>query len=541
MNPILHGPNGELIQNGQVVPEMSEAFRAAADIFLDRLRMARQIGQSFNGARDFYEIFGYDRQITTRQYRELYQRGGVAGKIVDLFPQATWRGEEPFEVLEDEDPNKEYTQFEQAWLDLSTRLQVPSKFQRVDRLAGLSTYAVLLIGTSVSGDLEQPLPRGTNQSQIIYLTPYSGGGSAGSSRSQAVAVDADAMIETWVEDTSDPRFGLPLTYRLKRTDINAPQLQRPVHWTRIIHVAEGLLDDDVNGIPTLERVWNLLMDLEKVTGGGAEAFFLRANQGLHLDVDKDMALDAAKDTIASLKEQAESYKHQLTRWLRTRGVDVQTLGSDVADFLNPADAILTQIAGAKGIPKRILTGSEMGELASSQDRENWRDQVIGRQTTYAGPTIVRQTVDRLVQNGYLPAPKKGPNAYKVSWPHIQVRTEQEKIDGAKGLAAVNQTYGDIVFTDSEIRDQVGFDALTDEQKAEIEAKKQADQQAQAEANAAAAERLRQQNPNQQTGKVLPFNRAAEDADEMQRVLAEAIECGSTEVVQAIIKAIGGQS
>src|SRR5678815_446086 len=131
-------------------------------------------------------------------------------------------------------------------------------------------------------------------------------------------------------------------------------------------------------------------------------------------------------------------------------------------------AIITQIAGAKAIPKRILTGSEMGELASSQDRDNWKDQVQGRQTGYAGPYIVRPLVDRLVKYGYLPPPKEGPLAYEVRWPHIETLTEKEKVDGAKGWASVNQTNGEVVFTDAEIREKWADKApLTDEQRQEM--------------------------------------------------------------------------
>jgi hypothetical protein len=180
-----------------------------------------------------------------------------------------------------------------------------------------------------------------------------------------------------------------------------------------------------------------------------------------------MALADAQNAVASLKEQSEDYKHQITRWLRTRGVKVETLGSDVANFANPVDAIVTLIAGAKAIPKRILTGSEMGELASSQDRDNWRDQVDGRRMQYAGPYIVRPLVDRLIAYGYLPKPSAGD--YEVRWPGIQTLTEAERVEGAKGWSAVNATQGDVVFTSEEIRDKwAGFAPLDDEQRAAIE-------------------------------------------------------------------------
>lgn len=467
--------NGNQQTNAESNASSNEVLRVAAiaelrslanQVFMDRIQYMRQAGFQFEGRRDLYEILGYARVITTKDYRDRYERGGIAGRIVDAMPNATWRGMPAFEIIEDDDPDK-ITPFEQAWIDLDRRLQIQAKLLRVDKLAGLSTYAVLLIGAA--GELDTPLPRGKNSNQLLYLTPFGGGGGPGGRNSQTtVAADADAQVMTFDENPQSKRFGLPLTYQLKRIDISMT-LQRPVHWTRVLHVAENLMADEVYGLPTLERVWNLLDDLEKVTGGGAEAFWLRANQGLHLDIDKDMSLPDATAAIAALKEQAENYKHQMTRWLRTRGVKVETLGSDVANFGNPADAVLTQIAGAKSIPKRILTGSEMGELASSQDRDNWRDQIVGRQTQYAGPYIVRPLIDRLIEYGYLPAPAKGQDQYEVRWPHLQTLTEQERTAGAQAWAQVNQTFGDLVFTEAEIRDKWhGMAPLTEEQREEAD-------------------------------------------------------------------------
>lgn len=445
--PQTPGGNG----HGALAPEVAlreaEFRAAAADVLLARTLFMRQAGITFGGARDTYAILGYDRQITVKQFRDRYARGGVAGRIVDAFPNACWRG--TMELVEDEDPEKE-TPFEKAWADLDQRLQIQAKLLRVDKLSRLSTYAVLLIGAP--GPLNEELPRGTPE-QLLYLTPFlGGGGPGGDSNARTLAADADCTIALYNVDTKSPRFGLPETYQLKRTDISSPELQVPIHWSRIIHVAENVLENEVYGQPALERVWNLLDDLDKVTGGGAEAFWLRANQGLHLDIDKDMKLDDTKDTIAKLKEQTDAYKHQIDRWIRTKGTTVSTLGSDVANFSNPADAILTQLAGATTMPKRILTGSEMGELASSQDRDNWKDQINGRQTSHCGPYIVRNLVNRLIAYGYMPTPTGGALVYEVVWPHIQTLTDQEKAEGAAKWASVNSTAGMTVFTDAEIRD-----------------------------------------------------------------------------------------
>ncbi len=452
----------------------AEMRSAEASVLLDRVRFMRQAGITFKGARDLYDVLGYDRLITARQYRDRYARGGLAGRIVDVFPDATWRG--GLVKLKDNKGAKTDTKFEKAWAALDKQLKLQAKLRRVDKLSRLSTFAVLLIGDgaeSLSDELQKGKPGG-----LKYITAFGGGGGpGGSADSRATAYDVDAVIETFELDPREERFGLPKTYRLRRTDATNPLLAVPVHWSRIIHVAEDCLFDDVYGQPALERVWNLLDDLDKVTGGGAEAFWLRANQGMHLDIDKDMRLGAlpaggtaaaaaaaAQAEVDSLKQQAEDYKHQLTRWLRTRGVKATPLGSDVANFEGPADVIVTQIAGSKAIPKRILTGSEMGELASSQDRENWKDQVNGRQTLHAGPYIVAQLVDRLLYYGYLPPVRSEEEGYEVEWPHIQVLTEEEKSKGAHDWASTNQAAGKTVFTVTEIREKwYDMEPLTPEQ------------------------------------------------------------------------------
>lgn len=442
------------------------ALRAASDaLLLDRYRFAKQHGMSFGDARDMYAVLGYNREISASQYRARYDRGGLAGRIVDSMPDAAFRGF--VELIEDEDPEVS-TAFETAWDDLDTRLNTCAKLKRTCVLSRQSTYACLLIGAP--NELDTELPKGKPEG-LKYLMPFSGGGGPGGGNTLRSALnssfDADCTIEEFDLNLQSERFGQPLWYRLRRSELLSLAQAPRVHWTRMLHVAEGCLTDEVYGRPTLERVWNLLDDLDKVTGGGAEAFWLRANQGLHLNIDPEMALAEAKASIPALKEQLELWKHQLTRAIQTRGVDVDVLGSDVANFSNPADAILTQIAGATKIPKRILTGSEMGELASSQDRDNWKDQINGYQTGHLEPYVIRPFVARLIQYGYLPSPAKGPLAYTVRFEQIQTLTEQEKSAGAASWANT-KVLDKPVFTDSEIRDKwYGMPPLTPEQIAEM--------------------------------------------------------------------------
>src|SRR5580765_1445323 len=455
--------------------EVQGALRTLS-VLLDRQLFMRSAGIQYDGRRDLYDIFGYDRLVTARQYREEYARGGIAKRIVEAFPKATWRG--GVELYEDEDPDVE-TAFEAAWNALEKKHHIWATLQDADVLAGLSTYSVLLLGAP--GNLEEELPKAKGPDALLYLSPFWGGGGPGnssqgnsSSSMGTLTQDTDVTIESFDVDPESPRFGEPLTYRLRRTNLSSPLLQRAVHWTRVIHIAEGSLDNRVYGAPTLESVWNLLADLEKVTGGGAESYFQRAKHALNINLDKDMTMGDPE--LKAIKDKLEEYQHNLTTMIPTRGAELKLIEAAVANFAPSADAILKQIAGSKGIPYRILTGSEMGELASSQDAANFDAQVADRRTGYAGPRIVRPLVDRLVKYGYLPTPKQ----YDVGWPLTERMDDKGKAEVALAMVQVNASHQGIIFTEAEIRERAfdlkplpegePSDQLSESQKAEIAVK-----------------------------------------------------------------------
>jgi len=280
---------------GEPTPAESAELRAleatyrelTTSIFLARQAFMRQAGITYEGDRDEYRILGYPRIISTGEYRAEYNRGGIAGRIIDVMPDACWRGDPPMRLVDDNDPQKD-TEFEKAWKALDTKHQICAKFLRVDKMSRLSTFAVLLIGAL--GELQDELPKPDGRG-LLYLMPFSGGGGPTMTtdhRSGPAYDYGDCVIHEFETDSKSERFGLPKTYQIKRTNLQLPSEGRKVHWSRVIHIAENLMDDEVYGPPCLERVFNLLIDLRKVTGGGAEAFWLRANQGTHIDVDKDL-------------------------------------------------------------------------------------------------------------------------------------------------------------------------------------------------------------------------------------------------------------
>ena len=405
---------------------MIAQIRAMASDLAGRAGLASLAGLTFGGARDLFEALGYKRNLLAEDYRDRYKRNGIAARIVEAYPKATWRG--GAKLVEDEDPEIS-TPFEEAWRTLDERLGVWSTLGRADILAGLGRFAVVLIGAE--GDLTKELPTLKDQEGILFLAPYG---------------EDEASVDTLVDDPEDPRFGLPLMYRIKRSGLQK-HFSKQVHWSRVLHIADGMLDDRINGIPRMERVWNWLDDLEKVTGGGSEAFWLRVHQGLIINIEKDVKMD--QPAIDKLEDRAEEFAHQMRRTMGARGFSVQALGSEVSNFNNQVMALMSLISGASGIPQRVLLGSERGELASTQDKQNWDERVSDRRRDYAEP-IVRTFADRLIEHGALPEPEH----YDVRWPEIEDLDDTAKANVADKWSKLNSQAGGIVVRPEEIRDRV---------------------------------------------------------------------------------------
>ncbi len=404
------GPDGR----GKIVP----IGRAATSYIQQRIQLATRAGLTFSGQRDLYYTLGYLRVIMWFDLAGRFQRGGIAQRLVKAPCRATWRAAP--EVIENPDPAKQ-TKFEKDFSAFATRTNLFHYLERADVVSGIGRYGCLLLGGG-GVDLSQPLKKGQ---PIKYLAVFS---------------EYSARILSLETNPADPRFGLPSFYRLNLgTDLigGAPAMQFvKVHWTRVIHLAEDRLEDEVFGIPRMLPVWNYLDDLEKVVGGSAEAFWHTADRGLQADVDKDLNLldDDAKD----LSNEIDEYMHGQRRFLRTQGVKLNVLGAQVADPSGPFKAILSLIAGTKQIPQRVLLGTEAGHLASTEDGASWKETISDRQRLYAGPCILRPLINRLVDFEII-RPPKDYDGYTEVWPDLLAISETDKAINAMryGTAILN--------------------------------------------------------------------------------------------------------
>lgn len=388
---------------GATAAKRSRKLRAHWSEIVSRAQLGSFLGQSFDGDRDLYAACGYPTNITYQEYLGMFVRGGISRRVVDAYPRATWR---QFPEVYDTEDEASTSAFEKAWKTLVRDSDIFSYLRRADILAGVGRYSVLLLGYGDARPLDQPVQKAA---KLLYLQPLGEG---------------DAPIATFEEDPKNERYGLPKTYNLNlRIGDNKSSISKPVHFSRVLHVTDERMTSDIYGTPRMESVYNYLVDIAKIGGGSAEMFWRAGFPGLALQTDPETAL--TDEAEAEMEEQLTEYVHKLRRTLLLQGVEAKELAGSPSDPSGHSSLQLRLISGTTGIPERILTGSERGELASTQDRDNWADRVDERRLQIAEP-FLRDFVDAMIATGVLPAPKSG--EYLVAWPEIRATTPKEKAD-----------------------------------------------------------------------------------------------------------------
>lgn len=368
---------------------------------------------------------GYPTWLTPLHYSTMYEREGVAKRVVHCEPNESWRVVP--EVYEDENPEND-TEFEKEWKAFVKRWDPWHWLHRIDQISGIGQFGILLLGLDDGRDLNEPVEGmeewdGTMDEEGDVL---------GSGKINLIYIRAFSEEVVWVavreKDVKSKRYGLPVMYDVQFRDypswgISAGEIvSRKIHWTRVIHVADNRVMSEVYGVPRMREVYNRLFDLRKVYAASGEGYWRGAFPGLAFEINPELADQGIEMDKESIRKEFAAYADGLQRYMAVQGVTTKSLPPQVVDPSGTAESLLKSIAIAKEIPYRILFGSEEAKLASGQDSRAWNDRVARRQNTYVTPHLVRPFVDRLVQFGILPPVEE----YFVDWPDLNAPTDQDK-------------------------------------------------------------------------------------------------------------------
>lgn len=403
----------------------------AFSTMLNRINLGRSVGQqTYEGNREIYTALGYKNNLTFDDYVARYFRQDMAKAIIDRPVKASWKGA----INISENTKSKRTKFEKQWRKLYRELKLKNIFIRADRLSGLGVYSVLLLGLDdvrTDKGFENKVKKGA---KLLYVKPFS---------------EKSAIIDEWDTDKQSPRYGKPKYYKIviksqmdsytTQTTVLAEgtfQDELRVHYSRVIHIVEDILEDEVFGIPRLQVVFNRLMDLEKIVGGDAEMFWRGARPGYVGEVKDDYEMTDAM--FNDLTESMEKFEHNLQRFMVNEGVSIKSLEQQIADPSSHVDIQVQMISAVTEIPKRILVGSERGELSSAQDKQEYISFVSSRREEVNEPQILRPFIDHLLEYEILPSPKEG--EYEVVWDKLFSLSDKEKVELGKSRAVALKEY-----------------------------------------------------------------------------------------------------
>ena len=204
-----------------------------------RAALMGKLGYQYGGDRDVYEALGYPTILTFDDFYSRYQRQDIAKAIIDRPARATWRGN--FKVFESDDDKE--TALEKEFQEMNDRLKLKSVFFRADKLSGIGTYGALFLGLSdAKSDAGQIKPV-QGSPKLLYVKPLT---------------QNSAQIKTKVENSADPRFGLPETYAVNVATDGSTGKTIDVHWTRVVHIVRGKQESEIEGEPELAAVMMLM-------------------------------------------------------------------------------------------------------------------------------------------------------------------------------------------------------------------------------------------------------------------------------------------
>jgi len=415
----------QFAQNGQALSRRE----LAAYVQTVRYTLAQMFGEqtAFGGARNYDKVLGYKTNPTVEDYYLKYRRQDIAARLVDVPAQDSFK--RPPRISEDGDTE---TPFCQAWVDLFKSKRVWNRLMRADKLSGIGQFGVLLLGLRDGGELNEPVKRKlSGPGDVLFLRPLS---------------QRSAKVKTIEDNSQSERFGLPLVYELQLSDVQGDWTE--VHWSRILHVAEGKMDNEIDGTPRLERTFDRLDDLLKLVGGTAEANWWAMRPGTVLGLKEGYRQTM---TDAEIEEEIEDMTHDPMRIAFMNGIEASQIGAPtILDISSPVDVTIALLSAASGIPQRKLMGSAQGEAASAEwDNKQWAGEVSYRQSGYVEPEIARPFGDRMIEYGVLPEPASG--EYHLGqqdrngewrWPSILEQTDLEMAEIAQRYSMATKNLSD---------------------------------------------------------------------------------------------------
>lgn len=420
--------------------------RVANSVAASRQRFAESL-QSVNTKQSkcWYD-YGYPTTLTFDKLYTAYKRSGYGKAGVEVIADKCWQSNPWLETS-----NKNWLSKFEAF---AKRVNLWHNLKLLDYRQRTGEYGALLLTVSDGKKLETELESISNLDLIESVTPYY--------QSQMEPID-------YYQNTSDPKYGLPITYQLRENVLgdrnegtNEP---RVVHESRVIIWAEGATGNSIFGNSVLEAGFNALINIEKIQGAGGEGFWKNARTAMKLNADagKDIQQLASMykvpvEKVASkLNEKLKDFNTNLDASLMLGGINAETISVNLPNPKEFLEGNKLEFASSVKVPMTILEGNQSGNQASQENGSTLDEQCESRRANEVNNFILRKFVGRLVDLKALPEQKD----LEVMWDSLIEPSPSEKLEAAMKMVDANQKAmgtGKVYFTVEEVRERAGYNS-----------------------------------------------------------------------------------
>ena len=396
--------------------------------------LCRALGVSHDGKRNIYQVYGYPETLSGQPgFSMMYnhsRREGISNRITAGMAKSCWR--DGFEVFSSADEDAKEILIDEV--NALKKAKFMRKIEAADTLNRIGRMAALFVGVPDGRDPKEEIgkvSRGGDFIDQLYFVPYAYDG---------------IMVTEQEQDPTSPRYGLPKYYTLQRVgrgDNEKDTMTKSIiaHYSRVIHLNENELDSDIEGMGSLEPVFNRILDIDKATGGASEAYFRNAKGKLAYEINPDFANSALTNVEVkkSFQDAAEKYTNDFQDHTMAAGATVKSLPTPHYSPLDTVKVALWAISGYTGIPIRILTGEGSGQLAGSEDQLALNQIIRDRQRL-----ICSQWIDRLFEILGAAGMMDLPEDYEVRFPVQEASTESQKAEtGVKKADALQKVMSSV--------------------------------------------------------------------------------------------------
>ena len=364
-----------------------------------------------------------EEEFEFESYYLRYDRQAEARAIIDKPVDDTWQEDPKIKDEEHEDADNPQSDFEEDVSEFfageHTRRKPIHRLNIADKLGRLGQYSLLVLGTADGREMSEPLRKNEfdGLDDLNYLAAF------GEDRIIDIHTNSDMTSE---------RFRLPeefevITQELEDQNVSDEEYESEViHHSRVIHIPEGTLEDDLRGTPALKPVFHELLNIDKIKAASGEGYWRAGYQGLLIQPPQDPSGPGRmtfSDDSEGVQNEIRDFLNNFQRTIATRA-EVNGLDMSVGDPTAHLKANYEAIAAALDIPKSILTGEDRADTASSEDVRQWHQKVGERRNKFAGPVILEPLITKMVDCGLIAEPE-GEN-FVIDWPPLDEMTEQQE-------------------------------------------------------------------------------------------------------------------